>query len=250
MKSKFLNSALTNINSKPSSDSEVISQVLYGEKFRIINKKKNWIKIKTNYDNYVGYIKKDKFYEKFKPELKIFKLKSRIFIKKNKKFFPLKKHLYFASGISILSKDKNFIEFKKNYWIKKSDTKKISHREKNFVKIVKLFLNCKYLWGGKTGEGIDCSALIQNFFYYNRIFFPRDSKDQVKYCNKKRNKKFEKGDIIFWKGHVGICLNKSKFIHAYGPRKKVLIMPTNLTIRLIKKTAKLEVKKISSIKNY
>ena len=59
-----------------------------------------------------------------------------------------------------------------------------------------------------------------------------------------------KGDIIFWKGHVGICLNQSKFIHAYGPKKKVLIMPTDLTIELIKKTAKLKVKKISNIKNY
>ena len=61
---------------------------------------------------------------------------------------------------------------------------------------------------------------------------------------------FSKGDIIFWKGHVGICLNQSKFIHAYGPKKKVLIMPTKFTIRVIKKTAKLIVKKISNIKNY
>ena len=250
MKNNFLNSSLTNINLKPYSSSEVLSQILYGEKFRILNKKKNWVKIKTYYDNYIGYIKKDKFYKNFKPERKIFKLKSRIFKKKNKKFFPLKKYLYFASGVSILKKDKNFIEFKKNYWIKKNDTKEISHHEKNFMKIVKLFLNSKYLWGGKTGDGIDCSALIQIYFYYNRIFFPRDSKDQIKYCKRKKSKKLDKGDIIFWKGHVGICLNQSKFIHAYGPKKKVLIMPTDLTIKLIKKTAKLKVKKISNIKNY
>ena len=47
-----------------------------------------------------------------------------------------------------------------------------------------------------------------------------------------------------------MCINKSKFIHAYGPKKKVLIMPTNLTIKLIQKTAKLKVKRISNIKNY
>ena len=105
----------------------------------------------------------------------------------------------------------------------------------------------KYLWGGKTSQGIDCSALIQIYFYYNRIFFPRDTKDQIKYCKRKINKKLVKGDIIFWKGHVGICVNNKKFIHAYGPKKKVLIMPTILTIKLIYRTAKLEVKKISSI---
>ena len=130
---------------------------------------------------------------------------------------------------------------------KKKDTRSINHFEKNFLKIFKLFLNTKYLWGGKTSQGIDCSALIQIYFYYNRIFFPRDTKDQIKYCKRKINKKLVKGDIIFWKGHVGICVNNKKFIHAYGPKKKVLIMPTILTIKLIYRTAKLEVKKISSI---
>ena len=46
-----------------------------------------------------------------------------------------------------------------------------------------------------------------------------------------------------------MCIDKSRFIHAYGPKKKVLIMPTNYTIKLIEKTAKLKVKKISNIKN-
>ena len=62
-----------------------------------------------------------------------------------------------------------------------------------------------------------------------------------------KSEKFKKGDIVFWKGHVGICLNSTKFIHAYGPRKKVLIMPINQTIKLIEKTAGLKVKKIFSI---
>ena len=250
MKSNFLKSSLTNINSKPSSNSEVLSQILHGEKFRILKKKKRWIKIKTNYDNYIGYIKKESFYKNFQAERKIFKLRSKIFVKKNNKFKPTKKYLYFSSGVSILNKYKNYIEFKKNNWIRKSDTKEISHQEKNFVKIVKLFLNSKYLWGGKTSDGIDCSALVQIYFYYNRIFFPRDSKDQIKFCKKSKKKNLVKGDIIFWKGHVGICLNKSKFIHAYGPKKKVIIMSIKLTIDLIYKTANLIVKKISNINEY
>ena len=133
---------------------------------------------------------------------------------------------------------------------KKKDLKKLDHIEKNYKKILKLFLNTKYLWGGKSADGIDCSALIQIYFYYNRVFFPRDTKDQIKYCKKKINKKFFKGDIIFWKGHVGICINRSQFIHAYGPKKKVIIMPTYYTIKLIKKTTNLLVKKISNIKNF
>ena len=250
MENNFLNIPVSNIYTEPNVRSEVSTQILYGEKFKIFNKKKGWLKIKTNFDNYIGYIKKKKFRKKFKPQFKIFKSKSKIYIKKKNKFLPSKNFLYFASGVSALSENRKYLEFEKNKWIKKKDIKNISHYEKNYLKIIKLFLNSKYLWGGKTLDGIDCSALIQIYFYYNRIFFPRDSKDQIKYCKKKKSKKFVKGDIIFWKGHVGICLNKSKFIHAYGPRKKVSIMPTNRTIELIEKTANLKVKKVSNIKKY
>jgi gamma-D-glutamyl-L-lysine dipeptidyl-peptidase len=250
VKNNFFNNSVANINSKPSLNSEVTSQILYGEQFKILSKKKDWIKIKTNFDNYIGYIKKGKYYQNFKPTNKVCKLKTRIFKRINKKFLPINNFLYFATGISIKNKDKNYIEFEKNKWIKKKDIKKIDHHEKNFVKILKLFLNSKYLWGGKTSNGIDCSALIQIYFYYNRIFFPRDTKDQIRFCKKKTNQNLMKGDIIFWKGHVGMCINSSKFIHAYGPKKKVLIMPTNYSIMIINKTANLLIKKISNIKNY
>jgi len=233
VKSNFFNKPVGNIYLKPISNSEVVSQILYGEKFKVLSKKKNWLQIKTYYDNYIGYIRIDKFLKTFKPTNKIFKLESRIFKRRGKKFFQTENFLFFGSGVSVINKNKNFLEFEKNRWIKKIDAKKIDHFEKNFIKILKLFLNTKYLWGGKTSRGIDCSALIQNFFYYNRIFFPRDSKDQMRYCKKKLNKELIKGKIIFWKGHVAYKFNKNELIHAYGPKKRVLLMNVNKTIEKI-----------------
>ena len=238
------------IYEEPRINSKLSSQMIYGEKFKIIKKRNNWLKIKTSYDNYTGYIKNKKFLIKSNPTFKIYSLKSEIFKKINGKFRKTNKFLYFASRISKIDENKEFLKFEKNKWVKKKDLKKINHIERNYNKIFKSFLNSKYLWGGKTADGIDCSSLIQIYFYYNKIFFPRDTKDQIKFCKKKNKKRFLKGDIIFWKGHVGICLNQSKFIHAYGPRKKVLIMPVNYSIRLIEKTAKLVVKKICNIQNF
>ncbi len=249
MKNNFLNKPVANIYFKPSHNSEVVSQILYGEKFKTLLKRKKYIKIKTHYDNYIGYIKKDKFLENFKPSYKISKIKSRIFFKRDKRFLSSNHYLYYGSGVCKRNENKKYIEFEKNKWIKKSDIKNIDHHEKNYIKIFRFFLNTKYLWGGKTCDGIDCSALIQIYFYYNRIFFPRDTKDQIRFCKRKRSKNRLKGDIVFWKGHVGICLNKSRFIHAYGPKKKVIIMPTGQTIKLIDKTANLKVKKVSNISN-
>jgi len=105
------------------------------------------------------------------------------------------------------------------------------------------------VWGGKTYKGIDCSALLQLFYYYNNLYYPRDTKDQIEYSKIKLKRKiFKKGDIIFWKGHVAVCINSKKLIHAYGPEKKVLIMPIIKTIERIKRTANLYIKKISPIK--
>ena len=245
------NFSLINIYEKPKQYSKLSSQMLYGEKFKILENKGHWLKIKTNYDNYTGYIRKKRFLIKeFVPTFKVSSKKTEIFTKKNKKLIKTNRFLFFASRIKKIEENKNFIEFEKNKWIKKKHLKKIKFFENNSNKIFKLFLNSKYLWGGKTSDGIDCSSLIQIYFFYNGVFFPRDTKDQIKYCKKKIKKKFTKGDIIFWKGHVGACLNQIKFIHAYGPRKKVLIMPTNETIQHIRKTAKLIVKKISNIKTY
>jgi len=242
----FYKSQFSNIYKKSSKFSEVTSQILYGEKFKILSKDKNWIKIKSLFDNYVGYIKNKKYVNKHNPSHKVYNLKATIFNKQNKK---TKKFLPFGSKVSVIRKNKKFLEFENNKWLKKSDLKKINHKEKDFIKIFKLFLKTKYVWGGKTYKGIDCSALLQLYYYYNNSFYPRDTKDQIKYSKKNSKRKiFKKGDIIFWKGHVAICINSKELIHAYGPEKKVLVMSIRKTIDRIKKTANLTVKKITSSK--
>jgi len=72
--------------------------------------------------------------------------------------------------------------------------------------------------------------------------------DQIKHKRSLNTKKnFRRGNIIFWKGHVAICIDSRNLIHAYGPEKKVIIMPIQETIKRIEKTAKLKVKKIFKI---
>ena len=197
----------------------------------------------------MGYIKSSKYVNKFKPTHKVSVLKSRIFkYPKNLAKYKSKKFLSFSSKTQIIKKNKNFIMFDKNKWLNIKDIKLINQKERNFLKVLKLFLKCKYKWGGKTFNGIDCSALIQIFYQYNNKYFPRDTEDQIKYSKKNlKRKNFKKGDLIFWKGHVAVCLNSTKLVHAYGPEKKVIIMPIKKTIDLIEKTAHLKVKKITRI---
>ena len=233
-----------NIYKLPNIRSEVTSQILYGERFKILSKRKGWIKIKSLYDRYSGFIKDKKYVKELKISHKVSNIQANIFNKPN---VITKKNLYFGSKLSAIEKRNGFVRFEKNCWVKLKDIKKITHKEKDFTKIFKLFLKTKYVWGGKTSKGIDCSALLQIFFYYNNLFYPRDTRDQIKYSIKKKSKRFKKGDIIFWEGHVAICINSKQLIHAYGPEKRVIIMPITKTIKRIHDTANLKVRKISRI---
>jgi len=242
----FYKKPLSNIYKKPSEVSEVTSQIIYGEKFEVLSKNKSWLRIKTSFDSYIGYIRNENYICDYRPTHKVFSLKANIFNKQKNK---TKYFLPFASKILIVRENKKFVEFEKNKWVAKKNIKKITHVEKDYLKVLKLFLKTKYIWGGKTYKGIDCSAFLQLLYYYNNKFYPRDTKDQLRYSKSKiRIKKFKKGDVIFWKGHVAICISAKKLIHAYGPEKKVIIMSINKTVERIEKTANLIVKKVSSIK--
>ena len=95
----FSTSLIRNIYKKPSKKSEVTSQIIYGEKIRILKIKNRWLKIKTYNDNYSGYIKNEKLKEGLKIIFKTNKLKTRIFSQNKKKNF-----LTFNSRLPIINK--------------------------------------------------------------------------------------------------------------------------------------------------
>ena len=230
------NYPIVNIYEKNSLKSKISSQLLFGEKFEILRKQNEWLKIKTSYDKYVGYIKIRKFTKNLKNTHKISSLKANLYSKPERNSKTNIK-LSFCSLISVTEEIKNFYKTGK-YWIKKKDVKTINFKQ-NIFKNICMFTNTRYKWGGRSYKGIDCSALVQLFFKFNNLHCPRDTKDQIKYF--KKAKKIKKDAIIFWRGHVAVCLSKKILIHAYGPKKKVLIMNIKKTLKLIEKTAKLQV---------
>lgn len=242
----YNNKPFINIYEKPSLNSNISSQILFGEKFKVIKKINKFYRIRTDYDRYEGYIIKRNFNKFYKSSHKVEVLKASVYRSPNQTSIS-KYFLPFCSEIKIINKKNNFIKVEKNIWIRKKCIINKNKRRKDFKKIFKLFSNCKYLWGGKTYNGIDCSALIQIYYKYNNKYFPRDTREQIKFKKGRVKRKFTSGDIIFWKGHVAVCLNNKHLIHAYGPKKKVIVMPIEKTIKLIKNTANLKIQKIFRI---
>ena len=173
-----------NIYENKKKDSKLSSQILYGEKFSIIKEYSDWYKIKTNYDKYVGFIKKRKFkIFSHKPTHKVSSLKANIFLKPSKNS-KIKMKLSFASLLQVKSSYKNFLNFNK-YWIQRSDVVPINYKEKIFKKI-SIFKNVKYRWGGRKFDGVDCSGLVQLFYKFNNLYCPRDTGPQFRYFKKKK----------------------------------------------------------------
>tara|TARA_Y100000590_G_C15728607_1_gene1016195 strand:+ start:883 stop:1617 length:735 start_codon:yes stop_codon:yes gene_type:complete len=234
------NTSLINVYKKNNINSELVTQLLYGDTFSKIKKKGKWIKIKNNSDNYRGYIKNNKFPHNQKITHKVCSISATLYSKPNNKN-KIKKKLSFQSKIKVLEKKGNFYKFD-NLWIKKKDLEKINIKKKNPFHNIKKFISVKYKWGGKHYSGVDCSGLIQLCLNYNNRFCPRDTTDQIKYFKKKIElKKIKKNDLIFWKKHVAVATSKNRLIHAYGPYKKVVMMPIKSTIAKIYKTANLKV---------
>ena len=231
--------SIINLYKKPSINSDVVTQMIYGDSFSISQNNKKWLKIKIKEDNYKGYIQNKNYSEYLKPSHKINKLNVRIYKSPNKTIKI--NELSFGSKIKVIDKKNQFYKFAKG-WINKKDTNIISFKEKNYFNKINTFKNIKYKWGGKSFKGIDCSALIQVCLNFNNTYCPRDAKDQFKYFKKNiRLEKIKKNDIIFWKDHVAVALNSKKLIHAYGPMKKTVIMEIDRTIKRIDKTASLKV---------
>ena len=205
-----------NIYEDKKKNSKISSQILYGEKFLIIKKYKDWYKIITDYDKYVGFIKPKKFKKfAYKPTHKVSSLKANVFSKPFKSS-KIKMRLSFASLLQIKSTKNNFLNFD-NHWIRKSDVVPINYKEKIFKKIT-IFKDVKYKWGGKKFDGVDCSGLVQLFYKFNNLYCPRDTGPQFRYF--KKCKSIKKNAIIFWKGHVAICLSKKKINSCLWSKEK------------------------------
>lgn len=82
------------------------------------------------------------------------------------------------------------------------------------VKEARKFLGTPYLWGGSSPCGFDCSGLVQAIYRTFGIYLPRDSKDQKRIGRKIAHKDIAVGDLLFFRGHVAIAINRYRFIHS------------------------------------
>jgi cell wall-associated NlpC family hydrolase len=102
----------------------------------------------------------------------------------------------------------------------------LAQNEPDFVAVAERFVGVPYLWGGKSSLGLDCSGLVQVALTAAGITCPRDSDMQENALGKTTSLAgLQRGDLIFWKGHVAIALGRNSMIHANAHHMAVAVEP-------------------------
>lgn len=194
------------VRAENSDKSEMITQLLFGESVDILEEKKHWIKIKSHYDNYEGWVD-SKQIEVLSDE--DFLARKISIITDKVLFYNNNKEQYLLSIGSEVSED--------------TPSLPIENQRENIKKTALGFLNVPYLWGGRSIFGIDCSGFTQIVYKANGIKIPRDAYQQAELgVVLDFIEEAEVGDLAFFENeegkivHVGIMLEDQKIIHAHG----------------------------------
>jgi|TARA_B110000858_G_scaffold120876_1_gene137964 hypothetical protein len=206
------------MRAEPKDTSELVSQVIYGESFKIIEQRTNWSLIKLSFDNYNGWIDNKQLVEISKTVYDLTISEANIYSSDLIEFIQINnKGLLTIPFGSTLNSIKLF-----DHSFDGNTTKTVQPKE-NLVKTSLLFINSPYLWGGRTPFGIDCSGFTQMIYKINGYKIDRDAKDQVKTgASLSFIEESEPGDLAFFDNkegdivHVGIIMEDNHIIHAHG----------------------------------
>ncbi|TDD76916.1 C40 family peptidase [Flavobacterium caseinilyticum] len=217
------NLAIIPLRIEPSDKSEIVSQVLFGEHFEILEQLKQWSKIKMQYDGYEGWI--DSKQLQMISEASFYQLSDEAIILNadlieyitgpNNVLIPIP----LASSVSFINHNDINIS---NFDFEGTKTSGEKTKE-NLINTAFMYLNAPYLWGGKTPFGIDCSGFTQMVYKLNGYKLLRDASQQSAQGEALSFiEESEPGDLAFFDNeegniiHVGIIMDDNYIIHASG----------------------------------
>ncbi len=203
---------------EPADTSELVSQLLYGDVFKVLEQRKKWSKIRSAYDKYEAWIdnkqyleiSKEDYTELSKSDMKLSKDLVEYITDNQNNLYPI------PLGANVGATDLLEHTFEGNSISGKQDKSEI-------VNTAFLYMNAPYLWGGKTPFGIDCSGFTQMVYKINGHRLLRDASEQATQGEALSFiEESEPGDLAFFDNaegdiiHVGIIMKDNYIIHAHG----------------------------------
>lgn len=212
------------IRRAPDAASEQLDQLVLGELFDVVEIAGGFVWGQARRDGYVGYVAEGALGEIGAPASHwVSALRTYAFAEPSIRapaFGPLSMNALVTVDGPV---EAGFAHAPGVGWIARRHLRPVGESPTDFVEIAEQFLGAPYLWGGRDSLGLDCSGLIQQALYACGHACPRDTDQQASLGREAPAATLVRGDLVFWKGHVGVMLDGARLLHANAHHMAVAI---------------------------
>jgi cell wall-associated NlpC family hydrolase len=213
------------LRSAPSVDATLETELLFGETFTVYELKNGWVWGQAALDSHVGYAPAEAFGEvgiavTHRVTARATPLLTAPDVKQ-----PSRAILPMNAKLHVSEPGERFGRLADGAYVFSAHIAPIAQHAGDWLAIAEGFVGTPYLWGGKTFAGIDCSGLIQTALEAAGTLAPRDT-DLMETALGETialDAPLQRGDLIFWKGHMGALLDGARLLHASAYAMQVVI---------------------------
>jgi cell wall-associated NlpC family hydrolase len=211
---------------EPATVAPLETEALFGEWVTVYDESEGWGWVQLERDRYVGYLPLIALGPRTEPTHRVAALRAHAYPGPSIKLGP-RMALSLGARTTIVREAGDFAVTADGLHLWTRHLAEVGSSEADFVAVSERFLNAPYLWGGRTSEGIDCSGLVQAGLTAAGVAAPRDSDQQEAALGEPvaPGATLARGDLLFWKGHVGVMRDAATLLHANGWHMAVVSEP-------------------------
>lgn len=222
----------------PSDAAPQDSELLFGEAVSAYERKDGWAWVQAAADGYVGYVKDGALGPSVTADARVAALMTPMFSEADLKS-PVADFLPLNALVRRQAPGGDYVRIANGRYVHFRHLAPLDEHGGDFVAVAERFLGVPYVWGGKSFAGLDCSGLIQTALAAAGIAGPRDTDMQEKALGTRLEPgaTLQRGDLVFWKGHVGVMQNATRLLHANAFHMQVTSEPLSEAVARIEPVA-------------